>query len=203
MRFYICIVTIIGLSFSLTGFGQDTILFLNGKIEVGTLIETNDLTTTYSIVKGKKNKVKVKETTTIFGVLTSEGLLDTLYSVNESEELTLSANDMYLFILGEQDAKKYYKTQWASVGGLIFGAGFGYLLYDGFYVAAVPMVYTVGAGVSNVKVVNGGNRSTKTLTNPAYQEGYIKVARAKKSFYALGSSTIGTIIGALIGHSQN
>ena len=50
---------------------------------------------------------------------------------------------------------------------------------------------------------NIANRPSQILINPAYQEGYIKVARAKKSFYALGSSVVGTLIGAFIGHSQN
>jgi hypothetical protein len=203
MRFYFYFLLLFGLAPSISGFAQDTIIFLNGDIAYGKLIETNDISTTYTIQKGKKTKTKVKETINIFGIIDSGGTLDTLYTPIEEQDLTLSPNEMYLFILGEQDAKQYFHPKWTIAGGLVFGAGLGYLLHDGFYVASVPLVYTIGAGVSTVKVNNLGNRPTNVLIQPAYQEGFIKVARAKKSFYALGSSVVGTLIGALIGRSQD
>ena len=187
---------------SVVGSAQDTITFLSGKTLIGTVEETDDVSTQIFISKNGKSKLKIKETLTIFSIQYAEGGLDTIYNQNFEQDLSLTRSEMYLFILGEQDARAHFKPYLNAVGGLIFGAGFGYLLHDGFYVAGVPLIYTVGSGLTNVKVTNTGNRSAETLINPAYQEGYIKIARARKSFYALASSAVGTFIGAYIGNKQ-
>lgn len=202
MKINFIFLTLLCLATSISTLAQDTILFMNGKIEIAAVQETDDISTVYTIKKNDKTKTKIKETTSIYGIIDSSGKLDTLYTPNPEKDLNLSQKEMYYFVLGEQDAKQYYKPNMTAIGGLVFGLGFGYLLHEGFYVAAVPMVYTVGAGVSKVKVTNIGNRSSEILTHPAYQEGFIKSARAKKSFYALGSSVIGTFAGAIIGHRQ-
>jgi hypothetical protein len=188
--------------YSLSGTAQDTITFLNGKVLIGTVEETDDVSTQLLIVKKNKSRLKIIETLTLFSVQYEDGRFDTLYNKNTEQDLTLSRKEMYLFILGEQDARLYFKPYLNALGGVVFGASFGYLLHNGFYVAGVPLAYTIGSGISNVKVKNAGNRSSQILIHPAYQEGYIKVARARKSFYALASSSIGTLIGAYIGNTQ-
>ena len=177
---------------------QDTLTFLDGKVLVGSVIETNDLTTKVSIKKKNKEKIKEIETINLFDIKYNNGKLDTLYSVNPDQDLLLSTQEMYYFILGEQDAKEYFQPTFNALGGLIFGATFGYLLHEGFYVAGVPLVYTVASGISTIKIKNTGQRSTEVLSHPAYQEGFIKVARTKKAFYALGSSFVGTLTGVAI-----
>ena len=90
-----------------------------------------------------------------------------------------------------------------AVFGVVIGVGLGYLLRDGFYVAGVPLVYTIGSGISKIDIKNINQRNSSILSHPAYQEGYIKVARSKKAFYALASSLVGTVIGISIGRSTD
>ena len=200
MRFYFIIFLTIASSITEPLFAQDTITFLNGKVIIGNDVDSDDSNTFYTVSKNGKSKRKVIETINLFSVKYANNTIDTLYSTNLERDFILTPYEMHLFILGEQDAKVYFKPNLNALGGFAFGATLGYVLHDGFYVAGIPLVYTVASGVSRINVKNVGNRPFDVLTHPAYQEGFIKVARAKKSFYALVSSTVGTIIGAYIGH---
>jgi hypothetical protein len=203
MRIFIFFLLFLGLTGNCSLNAQDTITFLDGKVLIGKVEDSNDISTKITISKKGKSKLKTKESITIFSIQYADGTMDTLYVPNPEQDLTLSQMEMHYFILGEQDARQYFKPRWTAVGGLIFGAGLGFVFGEGFYVASVPLIYTIGAGLSSVKVTNFANRDSETMINPAYQEGFIKVARIRKSFYALGSSVVGTLAGAIIGQSQN
>jgi hypothetical protein len=182
---------------------QDTINLLNGKVIYVEVLNSDSTVITYNYTKGKKVKTKSISTELIFTVQYAKGYTDTLYFINPENDLHLTVPEMQLFIYGEQDAKAHFKAPVTAILGLAFGTTFGYLLRDGFYVAAVPLVYTVGAGISPVNVKSRGNRSPETMSTQAYQEGYIKVARSKKAFNALASSVVGTLTGILIGNATN
>ena len=177
---------------------QDTLTFLNGKVVVGKVTDSHVLNTQIEITKKQKVKSKSFESTDIFDIRYANGDIDTLYAINEELEYFLTPLEMHHFILGEQDARNYFKPKLNSLGGIAFGGVFGYLLNEGAYVAAVPLVFTIASGVSPVKIKNTNNRSSDILAQPAYQEGFIKVARIKKSFHALAGSTVGTFLGVLI-----
>ncbi len=177
---------------------QDTLTFLNGSVVIGKVTDSNVMNTKIDV--SKKNKVKSKsfESSDIFDVRYSTGEIDTLYEINEEKEYLLTPLEMHYFILGEQDARKFYKPKFNALGGVVVGGIFGYLLSDGAYVAAVPLVYTIASGVSPVKITKTESRSSEVLAQQAYQEGFIKVARIKKSFHALAGSAVGTFLGVLI-----
>ena len=182
--------------------GQDTITLLSGKVIHVEILEADSFTITYNYIKKNKSRQKSIASELVFDITYQNGTIDTLYKRNPSIDQYLTVEEMQYFILGEQDALKYYKATLTTVVGVAFGAGFGYLLHEGFYVAGVPLVYTIGAGVSKINIKNEGYRSTTTLSHPAYQEGYIKVARSKKAFNALASSVVGTLIGVLAGNAS-
>ena len=181
--------------------GQDTITLLSGKVINVEILETDSFAISYNYQKKNKTKKKTISSDLVFDITYQNGTIDTIYKTDPSIDQYLTIDEMQLFIWGEQDALKYYKATFTTIFGVAFGAGFGYLLHDGFYVAGVPLVYTVGAGVSKISIRNEEYRSSTVLSNPAYQEGYIKVARSKKAFNALASSTAGTLIGVLIGNA--
>jgi hypothetical protein len=201
MRF----ISIIVFVFSVLSFnqlkGQDTITLLSGKVINVEILDTDSFAISYNYKKKNKTKQKTIAADLVFDIAYQNGTIDTIYKRDPSIDQYLTVEEMQFFIWGEQDALKYYKATLTTVFGVAFGAGFGYLLHDGFYVAGVPLVYTVGAGVSKITIRNGEYRSSTILSNPAYQEGYIKVARSKKAFNALASSTLGTLIGVLVGNA--
>ena len=181
---------------------QDQLTLLNGKVISAEIINMDSVFITYNYKK--KNKVKQKSIPAdlVFMIEHKEGNTDTIYYQNPEIDQYLSVKEMELFIMGEQDAYTYHKSTWTAVLGVAFGAGGGYLLYETIAVAAVPLIYTVGAGISRVSTKRVSGRSSEILSHPAYQEGYIKVARSKKAFTALASSLAGTLIGFGIAYDQ-
>ncbi|UTW64936.1 hypothetical protein KFE94_09600 [bacterium SCSIO 12643] len=201
MRLFFYVFAILGLSYSIHLKGQDTITLLGGNVIVAKVTSVDSINVNYSIQKKKGLKDKFVASEMVFDIKYENGSVDTLYYKSEELDHYLTPDEMYLFILGEQDAKADYHPKMTAVLGVVVGAGLGYLLRDGFYVAGVPLVYTIGAGVSKIDIKNINQRSTTILSHPAYQEGYIKVARSKKAFNALAGSLIGTVIGVGIGKS--
>lgn len=186
-----------------TGLSQDTLTFLTGKVIIGE-VQTSDSSVTTVVVK-KRNKQIAKSYTNelLYSVHYQSGKKDTIYEPNSAYDLFLSKKDMGLFILGEQDAKKYYKTPLTSILGVAVSGTLGYVLHDGFYVAIIPLAYTAGAHFTPIKIKAPQTRSPEVLQSDAYQQGYYKQAATKKAFHALLSSLVGTIAGAAIGHSNN
>ena len=182
---------------------QDTLTFLNGKVAIGKVTDSNVLITKIDIKKNKKTKSKSFESSEIFTVRYNGEEIDTLYEMNEEKEYLLTPLEMQYFIYGEQDARQHFQPKLTAIGGLVFGGVLGYFLHDGAYVAAVPLVYTVASGVSTVKIKDANLRSSAIVAEPAYQEGYIKVARTKKAFRALAGSAIGTFLGVLVANGTN
>jgi len=182
--------------------GQDTLTFLNGKVITGTVTNTDSLYITYKPNSKWFKKAKTVSSESIFDIKHQDGSIDTIYYLSPELEQFLSVDEMHLYILGEQDAAAYYQPKLTAILGVAFGAGMGYLLRDGFYVAGVPLVYTIGAGISKIKIKNVNMRPTSVLSTIAYQEGFIRKARAKKAFIALGSSFIGTGLGIIIGNAS-
>tara|TARA_R110002050_G_scaffold149463_1_gene276119 strand:- start:172344 stop:172955 length:612 start_codon:yes stop_codon:yes gene_type:complete len=191
------------LVFSGLATAQDTITLLDGKVLEVEVVNSDSTAVTYNLKKRNKTIQKTISSELIFMIQYAQQKTDTIYFLSENNDHYLSVHEMQLFIYGEQDAKKYYKPTLTTVFGVAFGATFGYILRDGFYVASVPLVYTVAAGVSTVKVKFNDERNTQIMSHPAYQEGYIKVARSKKAFNALGSSLVGTVLGIFIGNATN
>jgi hypothetical protein len=202
MRFFTLFFLGLALLFSTNIWGQDTITLLNGKTVTAEVLNADSLSITYNFKKKRKTVKKTISSEIVFDILYADGHIDTIYYPNPDIDQYLSVENMHLFILGEQDASEYYKTTLTSVFGVVFGIGGGYILSNRIYVAAVPLIYTVGAGVSTIKMKGLGARSSSILSHPAYQEGYIKTARSKKAFAALGSSLVGTLVGIGIANAQ-
>lgn len=196
MKVSFCIFLALFMLFGKVSLAQDTLTLLDGKTIFGEVIDADSSYITYKFLKKNKIKERLLNTDIIFSVSYQSGKTDTIYYQNPEIENYLTVKEMHYFIMGEQDARKHYKATLTSVLGLAFGGALGYALPDGIWIAAVPLVYTVGASLTEIKIIYKDNRSQEIMRSPAYQEGYIKVARSKKAFNALASSLAGTIIGA-------
>ena len=178
----------------------DTVILTTGKIYVGTVSNPDSSMVTITNASKKWSKIKRVHSDEVFCIQYASGKADTFYYQDEALMNYLTVEEMAIFILGEQDAIKYYKAPISSLIGLSLGVTAGYFMYDQFWIAGVPLVYTIIAGTSQVKVKNVGFREAALLAHPAYQEGFIKIARSKKAFRAFASSLIGAALGVTIGH---
>ena len=107
--------------------GQDTITLLSGKVIHVEVLDTDSFSITYNYQKKKKTKQKAISSEFVFDITYQNGTIDTLYKKDPSIDQYLTVEEMHLFILGEQDALKYYKATFTTIFGVAFGAGFGYI----------------------------------------------------------------------------
>ena len=191
---------ITGVQFS---FSQDTLVLLNGDVRVGKITHSDSLSVMYNYQKGKKSKTRTLSTEIIYSIKIGLNPVQIIYTQGSDYTHQLSVLEMGYYLYGIQDAKSFYRTPWTFWGGVVFNAGVGYLLYDNFLAATGPLAYTVGAGISKVKIKPAINRPVEIMRNSNYQEGYLKVARSKKVYDALTGSLAGLLIGITVGHATN
>lgn len=181
---------------------QDTLTLLNGDIRLANVLSSDSSSVTYTYLKRKKEKTRTLSNELIFSISYQTGSDTILYQQGESNH-ELSESNMQLYLLGMHDAKTLYKAPWVFVGGIVFNAGVGYLLYDNFWAASGPILYTAGTSFTKVKITTHSNRATEIMSNPLYQQGFLKVAKSKKVYNALTGSLVGLVVGITIGHATN
>lgn len=197
---FLCLILSVGTSIS---YGQDTLVLLNGDIRNGHITHYDSVSVTYDFQKRKKTNTRTLSSEIIFSIKKENSPVQIIYTQNGSFNHQLSVPDMEVYLFGIQDAKLQYKAPWAFWGGVAFNAGVGYLLYDNFWAAAGPLMYSVGIGISKIKMHPSAHRSVQITSNPFYQEGYLKIARSKKVYNALSGSLFGLIIGMSAGYATN
>ncbi len=175
----------------------DTILLLTGKYILGEVKGERDgfiEYIPYSEKPKKKTRSKGIAPLNVFAIYFANGNDSIVYQQDEANDLYLTREEMQLFIYGQQDAREHYKTIWWGVAGGAIGLAGGYFFYNKFYVVAVPAAYIAVSALTRIKV-SKGVRSVDLSKEPAYQEGYLKVARNKK----VVSATIGVVAGTAAG----
>lgn len=179
---------------------SDTITLINGQVIVGEVLEINPDYIVYNYFKKKKTIKKGVSPLIVYSIDYADGQKEVVYEKNEEEDLYLTKEEMLYFIKGQQDAREYYRTRGIFIGGVAIGALAGYVLYDEIYVATIPFVYSVGAGLTNIEVRQNPSTTEDIRRTAAYQEGYLKVARSRKVFAALAGSVMGTAAGIFAGN---
>ena len=183
--------------FSINANGQDKILFLNGKIMEGNLLDKTNYEFTF---KDKKDQQFIIDKYRVFS-----------YFQNDKESIvyefdTLSGNflkveDMKMFVYGERDAYKTYKPYTSNTLGLVGGAVGGFLMgyNDDFIYIATPLIYSTLTLPFPTKVHQKKLKNTQYLKEDEYLRGHERVAKAKRTQGALKTSIIGMGAGFLIG----
>jgi len=193
-------------SFNVTAQQHDTLLLVNGKEVVVSEVQFDSVVVSYKRVKknGRLKKEALIDREMVFSIKRASGE-EVLYAPTAQEigSGAFSEREMRFFIMGQQDARTFYKTHWWSIGGAVIGGGLGYLSYDQIYVAAIPFVYTVSAGIAPVEYRHNNLRSQYVWQQEAYQLGFFKAAKSKRVFTALKTSLAGTIVGVAAGYATN
>ncbi|MDF1673317.1 MAG: hypothetical protein P1U41_07405 [Vicingaceae bacterium] len=192
------ILTIVIGFFAFTANGQnDEILFLNGKILKGTLLDKTKYEFTF---KDDKDKEIILDKYRIFS-----------YKQNNQENIvyeydTLSGNflkveDMKLFVFGERDAYTSFKPRVANIAALGIGAASGFMMQrdQSFVYIPIPLVYTAITLVFPTKVNQKLLTDTKYIKEDEYLRGYERIARSKRTQSVLRNSVIGMAAGFLVG----
>ncbi len=182
---------------SLTANAQDQILFLNGKVLEGKIIEQTTDDFSFQDKKSKQFSID-KYRVFSFNKNDSETII---YKYDTLEGNFLKVDDMKLFVYGERDAYKTYNSKFASIAGLAVGGAAGYFMHkdQSFFYIVTPLIYTtltLPFGTSIKKQDQIKNKDF--LKENEYLRGYDRVARSKRTSNALKSSFAGMAAGFII-----
>lgn len=171
--------------------GKDTILFLNGAIMTGTVIDTTNGVTT---IKNPKDSTKniIVENDRIFSITNAGGEnIMYVYDTLIGNEFTI--DEMRYFILGEQDAEKGFKARGAFWGNMLLGAAGG--VTGSFLCPIPPFAFTALSGLPRVKIKSSSVSNIEYIKHDTYIMGYERVARKKRKLGSLVGGGIGLGVG--------
>jgi hypothetical protein len=181
------------------------VLRMSGHTINGKLLSTEGSDLVLSVARKRqslfaKNKTRMKEISIhkseIFSVTFAAGEW-VLYAPDEIVGDDLTADEMRIYIAGEQDARANYKPRLTAMVGTVVVGGVAFLASGGLILTLVPpLAY---AGLQFVPVMR---IQEKAITNPQhryneiYALGYERVARSRKVLGGLKGGVAGMVIGA-------
>lgn len=184
-----------------TAFSQkDTLLFMNGRIMTGEILEENKYEVNFREFNNRGTKDIKLDKYRIFASYSKLGKENIYYEYDTLLGNFLSVKDMKFFVYGEKDAFYGHKTPFATVLGLMVGATSGYLMHNdkNFVYVVTPFVLTLGSIPFNIRV-NKNHISNKAYLNEnEYLLGYERIARGQRVQNTLKSSLIGMGVGFLV-----
>lgn len=101
---------------------QDKLLLLNGHVDRGKILEDKGATFDFKIYKnGGKEKTIPYDKYRIFSVTDIKGTETVLYKQDTTIGNLLTENQMRMYIYGQRDAHKNYKSSHLFIGGVALG----------------------------------------------------------------------------------
>jgi len=171
---------------------QDTIYLMNGQVVGEKVIDT--ILGAITIINPKKTNKKIHyEWDQIFMVRYANG--DKRYYYQQDSLLSnwFTRDEMWMYMKGENDARKGFKARGAMIGAGVAGIVGG--MSGTFWGPIAPYGFMALSGLPKIKIKHN------TISNPSYVEsdayilGYERVARQKRKIKSVIGGTIGLIIG--------
>jgi hypothetical protein len=181
------------------GFGQDKVLFTNGKEKEVTVVKIDE----YSIVYHKPNKKNEKKfrKENVFSITYLDGKEEIIYNPDTlgflvtdvvEPEVDYTVEEMRRYIAGAQDGRKVKKTAalLTSAGISTVGSGLG-----AFFGPIAPATYIIVLGTTRQKPDETKVAHPEYILDEAYLAGYSKAARKRKIIAAAEGGLIGLAVG--------
>lgn len=175
---------------------QDTVLLLNGEIIIAKVVNTTPDEITI-IKPSKREKGMTIETERIFSVKYSNGSEKVFYSQDSTLEHYFSIEETRLFILGERDAEKAFRSSFATITGIAIGAASGIIIPIPLNILP-PVIYSFAVSAPKIRIKRSTVSNPNYLQYDTYILGYERVARKKKTMSVFKGSAIGLIAGFFI-----
>ena len=171
---------------------QDTVYLLNGQFVGEKVLDT--LLGAITIVDPKKPSRKIHyELDQLYMVRFANGQKRFYYQQDSSRSNWLTRDEMWMYMKGENDARRGFKARGALIGSGIVGLISG--MTGSFFAPILPYGYMALSGIPKVKIRG------KTISNPAYVEsdayilGYERVARQNRKIKSIIGGSIGLAVG--------
>ena len=171
---------------------QDTIYLMNGLV-IGEKVIDTALGSATIINPTKPSKKIVYEWDELYMIRFANGYKKYYYSQDSSVNNWLTRDQMWMYMKGENDARKGFKAKGAFIGGGISGIIGG--VTGTFFGPIAPFGFMALNGITKIKIRH------KTLSNPAFVDsdaylmGYERVARQKRKLKSWYGGTVGLALG--------
>lgn len=187
---------------SLTGYCQDEILFLNGKILKGNILEKTKYEFTF---EDESKKQFIIDKYRVFSYTKKNEKESIVYEYDTLSGNFLKVEDMKMFVYGERDAHEGFKPHVANSLALGIGGVAGFMMQKDQSIAYVPipLVYTAITLVFPTKVNQKRLKDKQYLKEDEYLRGYERIARSRRTQTVLRNSVVGMAVGFLVGLAVN
>lgn len=177
------------------GYGQDKVLFLNGKEITGKILHENKYE--YTIKTDHEETLSI-DVYRLFSV-TKNNKETIVYEYDTLIGNFLSVKDMQLFVYGERDAHKTYTSKFASYSSLLVGVAAGYYMHKEkeFIPVATPLITTTISLPFGTKVKKQNTLDKSYINEDEYLKGYNRIAKSKRTQNVLKSTIAGMAVGFL------
>lgn len=171
---------------------QDTVYLMNGLTIGQKIIDTTFSTVTIDHPKKIGKKIHY-EWNQLYMIRYANGKQRYYYSQDSSINNIFTRKEMWLFMKGENDARRGFKAR----GALITSGILGFLggASGTIFGPLAPYGFMALSGVTKIRIKH------KTISNPVFIEsdayilGYERVARQKRKTKSLLGGTIGLVVG--------
>ncbi|MDQ3190269.1 MAG: hypothetical protein M3Q58_01610 [Bacteroidota bacterium] len=183
--------------------GQDVIWLMNGRKQEGKVINISESVINYEISKNNKTYKKEIDTYRTFSILYGDGHTKILYAQDTLNGNNFSVSEMRYFILGEQDAYKYFNATGSILIGFSLAASGGFFLAESFLVLLVPFISTGLHTIPGIYIKKSKVSNPNYLKEETYVQGYKRVAKNKRIKNAIKGSLVGVLAGIATFHILN
>jgi uncharacterized protein YlzI (FlbEa/FlbD family) len=172
---------------------QDTLRLMNGNVLEVSIDSVSERVISFQSRSSTKTSFQERTTDEIFS-FRKKGQKEVLvYKYNPDIGNFYKVDEMKRYIVGEQHADQYHNTTLTKISAVAVGTVAGYFVADGGgVVIASPILYSAIMMIPNARIQRN-QYNNKLIENPAYKDGYNRVAKGKRFLNNLAYTALGMV----------
>ncbi len=171
---------------------QDTVYLMNGHVVGAKVIDT--LLGAVTILNPQKENQKINyEWDQLYMVRFSDGSKRYYYNQDSTLNNWFTKDEMWMYMKGENDARRGFKARGALIGAGIAGLLGG--MTGSFWAPVAPYGFMALSGLPKVRIKHHTVSHPSYIESDAYILGYERVARQKLKIKSVIGGTAGLLVG--------
>jgi hypothetical protein len=171
---------------------QDTVFLMNGQVVAEKVIDTTIGAVT--IYNPKKHSQKIHyEWDQLYMVKFSNGYKRYFYIQDSTINNWFTRDEMWMYMKGENDARKGFRARGCLIGAGITGLLGG--MTGTIWGPIAPYTYMALSGIPKIRIRHSTISNPRYVESDAYILGYERVARQRRKLRSLVGGTIGLALG--------
>jgi hypothetical protein len=171
---------------------QDTVFLMNGQVVAEKVIDTTLGAVT--IYNPKKHSQKIHyEWDQLYMVKFSNGYKRYFYIQDSTINNWFTRDEMWMYMKGENDARKGFRARGCLIGAGITGLLGG--MTGTIWGPIAPYTYMALSGIPKIRIRHSTISNPRYVESDAYILGYERVARQRRKLRSLVGGTIGLALG--------